>query len=229
MNIFKNISLGNDVIDFLDPDTVDLKRNIKFLNRVFTESELNPIQKNTNADTSDDYRHLWRMWAAKEASYKAIKRLNPEIVFSPRLFEFNSYNPSLQSGFVNYNGKNAGKIKIKFIENNDYIHALATINIEISDVFKNILFGNFNEIQEELKQKTLLESYSMESSLCRTWAACRLIDLLGANQVNIVKNQNQGNVPEIWVDGKKTNHLISFSHHGRYCGIFFFRGSLILN
>jgi hypothetical protein len=34
-------------------------------------------------------RHLlhWALWAAKESAYKALKRLEPETVFSPREFE----------------------------------------------------------------------------------------------------------------------------------------------
>ena len=72
--------LGNDVVDLRDPETHT--RHPSFDARVFTETERRSL------DASPDPHAMRQMlWAAKESAYKAARRRDPRVVFSPIRFE----------------------------------------------------------------------------------------------------------------------------------------------
>jgi hypothetical protein len=76
------VSVGNDVVDLEDPETRLGGLHARWDERVFGAAEREALEASRS-------RHLlhWALWAAKESAYKARKRLDPEIVFSPREFE----------------------------------------------------------------------------------------------------------------------------------------------
>lgn len=76
------MSVGNDVVDLDDPDTRLDGLHPRWDERVFGAAERRALEASPS-------RHLlhWALWAAKESAYKARKRLDPEMVFSPREFE----------------------------------------------------------------------------------------------------------------------------------------------
>ncbi len=76
------MSIGNDVVDLADPETLLSGLHPRFDERVFCAGE----RATLGASRS---RHLlhWALWAAKESAYKARKRLEPSLVFSPKDFE----------------------------------------------------------------------------------------------------------------------------------------------
>ena len=112
MSILQIISLGNDIVDLYDHDTVYLLNNKKFLKRVFRESELDYLSQ-LKIDNQNIY--LWKLWAAKESAYKAIKRLRSDVIFSPRRFYVSS-----DLARVNYDDVD---FFVEFKENNRYLHA----------------------------------------------------------------------------------------------------------
>lgn len=209
------VSLGNDIIDLKDPDTVNLTQKPKFLRRVYHPEELKAIEA---FETKEQNRRLWKLWALKEAAYKAIKRLDPETIFTPRGIRFYE-NP----GQVIFNKK---VCFVEVRETSEYIHASSGFP------FKNFpqptlqtWIGSFQEIKQLLDSEkwSYTESYSEESTLCRNYAAYQIQNHLKCAKVEIVKSgPGRQGVPEVWIDQKKTSHLISTSHHGRFCAVLFF-------
>ena len=76
------MSVGNDVVDLADPETRLDALHPRFEERVFRAVERDLLE----ASRSRHALH-WALWAAKESAYKAVKRLVPETVFSPKEFE----------------------------------------------------------------------------------------------------------------------------------------------
>jgi hypothetical protein len=75
------VSIGNDIVDLADPETRHEGLHPRFDERVFRPGERALLGR---SDSSHVLR--WALWAAKESAYKAMKRLEPELVFSPKRF-----------------------------------------------------------------------------------------------------------------------------------------------
>lgn len=76
------MSVGNDVVDLADPETRLCGLHPRFAERVFSTAERVALA----ASGSRQLLH-WAFWAGKESAYKALERLAPETVFSPKEFE----------------------------------------------------------------------------------------------------------------------------------------------
>ncbi|MEN8180988.1 MAG: 4'-phosphopantetheinyl transferase superfamily protein [Myxococcota bacterium] len=74
--------LGNDVVDLEDPESRAEGLHPRFDHRVFTSEERAGLAGSLAPD-----RDRWVLWAAKEAAFKALRRLDPRVPFSPRRFE----------------------------------------------------------------------------------------------------------------------------------------------
>ena len=70
--------IGNDVVDLRDPETYAGSIHPRFDERVMAASERAWLAGRLTPD-----RDRWLLWAAKEAAYKAVRRMNPTHVFSP--------------------------------------------------------------------------------------------------------------------------------------------------
>jgi phosphopantetheinyl transferase (holo-ACP synthase) len=73
------VSIGNDVVDLADPET--RRAHPRFDERVFR-----PRERALLGGRDSHHVLRWALWAAKESAYKALKRLDPEMVFSPKQF-----------------------------------------------------------------------------------------------------------------------------------------------
>lgn len=75
------MSIGNDVVDLSDPETRQQSLHPRFDERVF-----DPRERALLGDSDSPHVLRWAFWAAKESAYKALKRLDPGLVFSPKRF-----------------------------------------------------------------------------------------------------------------------------------------------
>jgi len=75
------VIVGNDVVDLASPETRLDGLHPRFDERVFGPAERAAL-------VSSPARHVlhWAFWAAKESAYKALKRVDPATVFSPKAF-----------------------------------------------------------------------------------------------------------------------------------------------
>jgi hypothetical protein len=75
------MSIGNDVVDLADPETRHEGLHPRFDERVFCPGERALLE-----GSHSHHVLRWALWAAKESAYKAMKRLEPRLVFSPKRF-----------------------------------------------------------------------------------------------------------------------------------------------
>lgn len=78
------LSMGNDLVDLEDRDSRLEAIHPRFISRVFTPEEQKKILE--QRDLKEQARLFWNFWACKEAAYKALKRLHPELAFLHRKF-----------------------------------------------------------------------------------------------------------------------------------------------
>jgi len=76
------VSIGNDVVDLMDPET-----RLRGLHPRWTERVFCPAERAALEASPSRHRLHWALWAAKESAYKARKRLQAQAVFSPREYE----------------------------------------------------------------------------------------------------------------------------------------------
>lgn len=75
------MTIGNDIVDLLDRDSAERANQSRFDARVFAPEERERI-----ASSPAPQSERWCLWAAKEAAYKAGRRVDRGLVFSPRRF-----------------------------------------------------------------------------------------------------------------------------------------------
>ena len=110
--------VGNDVVDLLDPDARGETLHPRFDERVFCKRERRVLARSADTD-----RLRWRMWAAKEAAYKAARKLDRRVIFSPRRFETRGLEGAraATAGVVH-----AGQpFALRLAEHADAVHAVA--------------------------------------------------------------------------------------------------------
>jgi phosphopantetheine--protein transferase-like protein len=72
------ISVGNDIV-VLNPHSIARETSPKFYSKFITEEEFNSY----DPSIMSFHNYIWLLWSVKEAVYKFINRINPELLFSP--------------------------------------------------------------------------------------------------------------------------------------------------
>jgi len=172
-------------------DVVDLHEDTapvheRFADRVFTSEEKKRITSREN---------FWLYWAAKEAAYKMLKRLIPKLVYSPAGLVFNHYDSTICYDGVKY--------PCAASSNKNYVSVVCAASkkgFETHDLRSWL----------GVRATTGLN----ESQEVRKFAARRIGVLLGINEKMLGFTNDR--IPALTISGKKTNDLLSFSHHGKY-------------
>jgi phosphopantetheinyl transferase (holo-ACP synthase) len=117
-------ALGNDIVDLADPFVRAKIRDERYLRRILTEEELAAL-----ADAAEPVLTLWAIWAAKEAAYKVVRKLDDRALFSPRRFQVDVTVLSGESSL----GRKAGSyvrcgdcsVPVRWEFGNGFVHCLA--------------------------------------------------------------------------------------------------------
>lgn len=183
-------SIGNDIID-LDYPEPSLHR--RFVRRMFTPCEQALIEQKPAA--------LWLAWAAKEAAYKALKRIRPSFRFVPQRLEFDYQ----QRQIIFDDG------------------ALPCCTIERPDVVAVWCATDHASLARSLHQVAACNlpgnksAGSTPSLLVRQFAASGVAALLGLSPSSVrFSPPEPRKVPEVQLKDQFRHGQISFSHHGRY-------------
>ena len=99
--------IGNDVVDLRDPDADFASFSPRFDVRVFSASERRRIQASADPEAC-----RWRLWAAKEAVFKAARKADPGAVFSPRRFEVRSPGSDFREAEVRVESARSSRSRI---------------------------------------------------------------------------------------------------------------------
>jgi phosphopantetheinyl transferase (holo-ACP synthase) len=202
------ISIGNDVID-LQYQAIDEARaplHDRYLSRVLSASEMMMYRSNQVS--------LPVFWAAKEAAFKAVKRLNRTAIFSPKHY---IYSPLLRS--VTWNNQ---VVKCNVRKLNNIIYASAVVGSCTS--IKGRIFHWFDHC------------YQNESREVRSLARRQIACLLGIESGRIMISPPAGSspvagdeagsdrIPAVYIDNTPTRHQLSLTHHGQLIACMFFPG-----
>lgn len=187
--------IGNDVIDLTDAETRSEGRHPRFDARVFAGSELELLRLSGAPN-----RLRWMLWAAKEAAYKALKKIAPHTVFSPRRFVV-KLSETLGGNVT----CEENTLPIQVWEEAGSLHAIATTEESLGG---GILSGT------EVLEPESAHGVEYPGEAARTLAIRELSLRLGVprDELSITR---RGRVPTLLRKGVSTDIDLSLSHHGR--------------
>lgn len=113
--------VGNDIVDLGDPEAALDSLHPRFVARVFTEAERRAIER-----SPDPRAELWAYWAAKESAYKALKKLDPHLVFAHSTFVVNLDSRCGQARRAGTVSHGSERLLVAITTNADWVHAVAT-------------------------------------------------------------------------------------------------------
>lgn len=180
--------IGNDVVDLAHRSTQPAARHPRFDARVFGERERALIA----ADASERVR--WVLWAAKEAAYKAAKKLDRAVVWAPSRFEVSL--DSHEAGCVRHGER---EFALRIEQREGCVHALAQSGASAGEPRSGVTQAAGADLSAEAR-----------AFACRALAAQLGI---AAGRVAVVK---RGRIPVLCADGEPARADLSLSHHGRF-------------
>ncbi len=180
--------LGNDVVDLAQRGVQPGAQHPRFDARVFSEHERALIAGD------ETQRVRWVLWAAKEAAYKAAKKLDRAVVWAPSRFEVSL--ESREQGCVRH-AERAFALRVD--ENDEFVHALAQSDAFVGD-----------------ERSGVAQQTSGDASADARALACRVLALqlgIAPERLSVAK---QGRIPVLCADGAPLRADLSLSHHGRF-------------
>lgn len=182
------ISIGNDIVDLRRPEPA---LHSRFIERVFAPSEREVVEPSIVM--------LWLFWAAKEAAYKAAKRLKPETIFSPSLFVFD-----YQSRTVTHQGE---RYRCDCQITDSFVHVVATtmaVRTEEIELYQGVDIAKDPDL----------------SVAARSFAVRELSSLMKMPEEKLAisssKKGRTDKIPVLFLAGQESEALLSLSHHGRF-------------
>jgi len=188
--------IGNDVVDLRDADTDPAGLNPRFDARVLCESERERLR-----EASDPVRTRWRLWAAKEAAYKAARRADASVVFSPARFRVDLDAERVEP-------PSGPPLRLRFDEVEGGVHALVR--------------GDGGDPAGLLRGALRCAAGADLRESVRSLARERIAGWLGVAPERVAVRPRPGRrgpheerIPSLWLDGGRTPLPLSLSHHGR--------------
>lgn len=187
--------IGNDIVDLTDPEARPEGMHPRFDSRVFVRSESDLIRASGAPD-----RLRWMLWAAKEAAYKALKKIAPHTIFSPRRFVV-LLNETLRGKVICAENT----LPIQIWEEAGSVHAIATTEDSLD---ARVLSGT-----ETLESDRALDA-EFPSEAVRALAIRELSQCLGVPREELAITR-RARIPTLLRNGQSTDIDLSLSHHGR--------------
>jgi hypothetical protein len=184
-------SIGNDIVDLLAPEPV---LHPRYVERVFTAKEQDFVSQGRS--------NLWLAWAAKEAAYKAVKRLKPDTHFTPQAFELDA-----EGNVVIYDGV---QLPCYQTIDEDYV-AVQCLSGKLDWRYVHHWITGISEVGGDLS--------GSPSVAVRSFASRCIGKLLNVapTQLTFPIFRTTGSlIPCLSVRGVPSRHLVSFSHHGQF-------------
>jgi phosphopantetheinyl transferase (holo-ACP synthase) len=218
--------IGNDVVDLKDDDSNPATQHPGFDARVFSESELERLNASPRR-----VELRWRLWAAKEAAYKAVSKVDPAIVFTPSRFRVELAPTGTSEGFATGTVSwGARRCRVTVLERDAAIHAVATLDAPdrsvASDRSARAEASQTKGSGGSLVPPTVLCGVSRidsggalradphaPSHVVRHFSRVRLAAELGV-ALDSLEIRTHGRIPQLWLAGARAEADLSLSHHG---------------
>ncbi len=195
--------VGNDVVDLSDQDADLTTYRPGFDARVFSTCEQESLH-----EAATPARQRWRLWAAKEASYKLARKFSSSTRFSPRSFVVRLLSGSGSGarcrGIVEHLGR---EYRVEVRDGDGWIHAVA---IPGAERFSDLMVGVQRLVVAGSAQ---IMNPEQQSQAVRALACARLAARLGLSKAAL-RIEKEGRIPVLWHAGRRMPVSLSLSHHG---------------
>ena len=185
------LRVGNDVVHRRDPHIAAHHLKRRFVDRVCSAGEAERVRTSREPGLL-----LWSLWAAKEASYKAVVKLRPGTPFAHRRFVVPE---SLAE--VRYEDL---QLSLEVEANEEWVHAVACTG-------KTAVLSSVERMEGGADQKEAVRALALEELAAR-------FDL-PRDRLEIVRPPNargRPGPPQLLLDGRATGVDISLSHDGPF-------------
>lgn len=185
-------SIGNDIVDL---SVEEPPLHPRYITRAFSRAE------RTNFDGSSAW--IWARWAAKEAAYKAVKRVYHAVSFIPSRFEVSS-----ESQEVHYENL---QLPYRIETCGSYVHVCCAMDEQSLGSTRTWIAKIYDE-----------QRGVNPSDHIRTFAADKIASTLGipVGEVTFSSARNRPasscHAPALYIKNVASTRQVSFSHHGRY-------------
>jgi len=190
--------VGNDVVDLASRRGAPRTVRPRFDERVFRDDERRAI-----ARSADPHRTRWSLWAAKEAAYKAAKRMDDRTVWSPIRFRVR-LDAARQAGCVEHA---SGRYPVRFLDVEHGVHAVA-----VTEVLEGLLDAP-GPREARLLSGCRRGPVDDPSAAVRRLTREQLARHLGTPPEEIEVRRVK-RIPELWRRGCESPAPLSLSHHG---------------
>jgi phosphopantetheinyl transferase (holo-ACP synthase) len=178
--------LGDDLVDLADAEAAEGALHPRFDARAFAPAELAAL-----AASRDRHALRWSLWAAKEAAYKAARRLDGAVRFHPRAF-------FVEGGIVRHG---AARFRVTTRRAGAALHVVA-----VPEGRAEVSAAGFAPV----------ERAETPSAAARRLARAAAAQLLGCDPAELAI-ESALRVPRLLLRGAPCAAL-SLSHHGAYAG-----------
>lgn len=148
--------IGNDIVDLNLAKTESNWQRKGFLEKQFTDLEINEILKSVNP-----FLKVWLFWSMKEAAYKCYVQEFKKQFFAPK--KFSCKIVSDREGVVQIESK---KYYINYLISNNYIFSVAKDNVDLKMV-SDLFFIDNNENSTKIINDQLLSFFADNTQLVK--------------------------------------------------------------
>lgn len=196
--------LGNDIVDLRDSESDPETLHPRFDARVFA-----PVEREALALCEQPEILRWQLFAAKEAAYKATKKVEPHAVFSPVRFEvmLEAENENVREGAVT---RGERRCKVRVETRDGAVHAIARLEDDDAPRASTPLVHGVLRVAGDTENPLDPEA---QGRLVRSFSCERLGPALGVNPRDL-EIRKRGRIPELWLRGAPSHLDLSLSHHG---------------
>ena len=202
--------VGNDLVDLSSQEHIGKSEDRRYVERTLDPTEMEALRCHNTSEARD--RFFWASWAAKEAAYKVVKKLDPEIFFSPSKFIVNH-----EKGLVTFREY---VLPVHWEFNERWIHCICTNEASLNSQLEWKL-ADKEEIEyhsDEFLPHEKVSIHSDESAQVRQLTK-NLLKVQGISHYQVVRRPLGTKLapPELWYEGKCVEKWdISMSHDGNF-------------
>lgn len=203
--------LGNDVVDLRDPDSDARTHPHRFDERVFSPAEQRLIRRRPEAS-----QLRWRLWAAKEAAFKAARRRDGTTVFSPPRFEVELSTEDEGRVTHRREGHAPQHFDLRWWHADGAVHAVASAEGVLTSADPTALIHGLRRLRPDQVGDAVTTGGEWGASLAVRELAREQLGAVFDVPSDALEIRKQGRVPVLWLDDRPVAADLSLSHHGEW-------------
>ncbi|MBV1904850.1 MAG: 4'-phosphopantetheinyl transferase superfamily protein [Pseudomonadales bacterium] len=220
MRLNNPVVIGNDIIDICSSENLTKHKNNRLTRRVLSSTERNSLS------TAQFPQWVFlAQWAAKEATYKLLKKLHSELLFSHAKFDVKGAEHITHhrktTGTVTYQGDKhvpATLLDVQWERSPQWIHCVATQPKIAPAYVQKIQCMDEKLLGDNFSSAEMVSIYSDQSKAVRNLAK-HLLKNAGFGDTQIIRYKEARRYSPPWVYSGQQRILkidISLSHDGKY-------------